>query len=146
MKLIVETKDAYLIKAILNADNLWDSFSYDGVSFASWVPDLSSIWLIMYEDHNIAGLFKGDRLGNRMLSVHVAILADYRGKDSKDWGKVAAKYVKDHHDITSLIALTPYDGAKKYAERAGFKFVKKLNNSILKNGELLDQYMLEWGL
>jgi hypothetical protein len=42
-----------------------------------------------------------------------------------------------------FMALTPYENAKKYAEKLGFVTKTILTNSIKKNGVLLNQYVLE---
>jgi L-amino acid N-acyltransferase YncA len=51
--------------------------------------------------------------------------------------------MRENCGTKKFLAITPYEAAKKYAERVGFNYVATLINSIKKNGQLLDQFLLE---
>jgi hypothetical protein len=101
------------------------------------------IWLVMYNDQQIAGVFKGQRLGNKSILVHVFIFKEFRGVGSEEWGKLGLEYIKNNYGITTVLAMTPVESAKHYAERCGYKQIGILKESIKIHGELKDQYLLE---
>jgi hypothetical protein len=92
---------------------------------------------------SVAGFINAEPLNNVMWNCHVYIYEKFRGNNSEQWAVQVADYLREHTGATKFLAITPYESAKHYAERAGFKLVGVLSNSIRKNGKLLNQYLLE---
>lgn len=111
----------------------------DSPSIKEFVPE--GLWFILHEDEETAGFIHLNPLTNATWMCHVYIFELHRKKGSEEWGKQVAQFMKGN----KLLALTPYESAKKYAERIGFKYITTLTKSIKKNNVLLDQYLLELG-
>lgn len=141
-KSIAQTTNVYMIKSILEKD--YDNVIYDGCpSFNDFMPDLTNaIWFILRSDQKIAGLIKLENLNFVTWIPHIVIKKEFRGKGSEEWGSMVVKYMKDKLKDVNFLVLTPYEPAKNYAERMGFKFMGMLPKSFKKNGELLDQFIL----
>ena len=141
MKRILPVSDISSIRAILGRDGIYDILAYDGSpSLQDYVP--SGVWLALFESDDIAGIINLDQLNNVMWQAHIFIFSQFRGNGSEQWGIQAAQYMAEH-GAKKILAITPYESAKRYAERMGMKNTCILTNSIRKNGQLLDQWLLE---
>lgn len=130
------------IKSIL-AD-YYDIVTYDGCpSFEDFDPDIeNSLWFILKQDNEIAGLIRLESLNLVTFIPHIVIKSMYRGTGSEQWGILVAKYMKLHIPDVNFLVMTPYESAKNYAERMGFKYLGIMPKSIKKNGKLMDQHIL----
>lgn len=136
MKRILQTND---IKRFLV--DVYTSIVYDNSTpFEKYVPD--GVWYVLVDGNDVAGLINLQPVTNVLWNTHVIIYPAYRGNGSEEWGKLVAADMKQH-GATRFIALTPYENARKYAERVGFKYITTLLNSVKKDGKLLHQHMLE---
>jgi RimJ/RimL family protein N-acetyltransferase len=136
------TSDLINIKSILKED--YDLVTYDGCpDFQDFVPDTdNSIWFILKQDSYTTGLIKLESLNLITWIPHIIIKKEYRGAGSEQWGRLVAKYMKDRLKDVNFLIMTPYETARRYAERMGFKLIGILPKSMKKNGKLMDQYML----
>lgn len=124
--------------------DFYNDITYDGSpEFKDYTP--TGVWLSLFEDDVIAGFINLTPLNNVTWIAHVMLYETFRGNGSEEWGKQAAKYMRQKTDAKKFLAITPYITAKKYAEKIGFEYLTTLKNSILKDGVLMDQYMLELG-
>lgn len=141
-KYIECTTDVRTIKDILKDD--YDTVIYDGCpGYEDFTPDTeSSLWFILKQDSETAGLIKLESLNLITWIPHIVIKQEYRGKGSEQWGLLVVQYMKERIKDVNFLVMTPYETAKKYAERMGFKFIGTMPNSIKKNGELMNQYIL----
>lgn len=122
--------------------DFYDKIVYDGSpEFKDFIP--RGIWFSLFQDHCMAGFINLEPMNNVTWTVHVMIYETFRGNKSEKWGQMVAERMRKKYGVKKFLAFTPYISAKKYAERVGFKYVATLAKSIQKNGELLDQYMLE---
>lgn len=142
MKSIDRTNDVKTISKIIKDD--YDTVIFDGCpSFEDFKPDLeNSLWFILKEDKEIAGLIKLENLNWTTWMPHIIIKKEYRGNGSEQWGLLVAAYMKEIFKDINFLVMTPYETAKKYAERMGFKLIGILPKSLKKNGILMDQYIL----
>lgn len=142
MKSIEQTIDINLIKQVLSIDNMYDLISYDGSpSLKDFVPE--GVWFLLLEESQIAGMITLKALNNVLWVPHIFIFEQFRKNGSEQWGTLVVDYMKKNYGAKCFIAITPYESAKKYAERMGFKYKTTLTQSIKKNNKLLDQYLLE---
>lgn len=102
-----------------------------------------SIWFTLKQDSYTSGLIRLECLNSVLWVPHIFIYEEYRGNGSEEWGKQVVKYMEDKLEARKFLVLTPYEAAKRYAEKVGFKQVGVLTNSIKKDGKLLNQYMME---
>lgn len=126
MRTIELTKDFHRVSRLLGED-----VNPTGVCF------------LLKHNGNDAGAIKMDMINHVLWSPHIHILKAYRGKESVQWGLQVERFMRKRCGAEKFLALTPYKSAKKYAENMGFKLLTTLKNSIRKNNELLDQYILE---
>lgn len=142
MKNIQLLTNNHIIKAILDTDNLYDQLVYDGSpNLIDYEP--SGVWMVLLEGTDTAGFIHFNPMNNVMWDCHIAIFERYRGQNSEEWGQLAATWMKENLGAHKFLAITPYLSAMRYAERVGFVYKALLKNSIMKNGQLLDQYLLE---
>ncbi len=142
MRYIECTSDVSTIKSIIKDD--YDLVTYDGCpSFEDFQPDIeNSLWFLLKQNSTITGLIKLESLNLITWIPHIVIKQEYRGKGSEQWGLLVVKYMKERLKDVNFLVMTPYDSARNYAERMGFKNIGILPKSIKKNGELMNQYML----
>ncbi len=144
MKSILPTTDITLIKGLLGHDGVYEELAYDGSpSLQEYTPE--GVWLLLKQNEETCGFIAFEAMNNVMWECHIFIFKKFRGIGSEKWGKQAAEYMKLQYGATKFLAITPYVAAKKYAERVGFENVAVLSNCIRKNGELMNQYILELG-
>ncbi len=145
IKTIFPTTDISLIKAALELENIYDNMAYDGSpSLQEYVP--TGVWLLLLGKNDlVCGFINLNQMNNVMWNCHIYIRPYYRGNGSEEWGIQAAQYISKH-GAKKILAITPYESAKKYAERVGFTNVGVLSSSIRKNGQLLNQWLLELGV
>lgn len=134
-------RDEYFIKYVLSIDDSYNSIAYDGPDLDHFIPN--GVWFLLLDGSDLAGIINFTAMNNVLWTAHVIIFKLYRGQGTEQWGQQAVEYMKKNLGAKQFLVMTPYKNAKKYAERVGFKYISVLKNSIQKNGELLDQYMLE---
>jgi RimJ/RimL family protein N-acetyltransferase len=133
----------YSVDAIRNLLSIGDLYdAYDGSpELKHFVP--KGIWFGLYEEDELAGYINAISLNNITQICHIGILPRFRKNGSEEWGRLVADFMRENCGTKKFLAITPYEAAKKYAERVGFNYVATLINSIKKNGQLLDQFLLE---
>lgn len=132
--------------------DFYNDIAYDGSpEFKDFIP--KGIWVSLFEDKQLAGFINVEPLNNITWVAHIMIYKKFRGNCSEEWGKRTAQYIRENLDVRKILAFTPYISAKRYAEKVGFKCIGILQQSIKKNGDIMDQYMLEldtqlfkWGI
>lgn len=136
------TNNVSTIKEIIKDD--YDMVIFDGCpSYEDFEPDVEgSLWFILYQDGYTSGLIKLENLNLTTWIPHIVIKEKYRGKGSEQWGLLVVQYMKERIKDINFLVMTPYETAKKYAERMGFKYIGVMPNSVKKNGELMNQYIL----
>lgn len=142
MMTIEFTSDVRTIKEVLK--DYYDLVIFDGCpSFEDFQPDTeSALWFILKHNSETAGLIKLDNLNLTTWIPHIIIREKYRGNGSEKWGQLVMKYMQERlHDVQFLV-MTPYESARRYAERMGFNLIGVMPKSIKKNGELMNQYIL----
>lgn len=142
MKTIECTSDVRTIKSIIKDD--YDMVIFDGCpSYEDFEPDTeNSLWFILYQDGYTAGLIKLENLNLTTWIPHIVIKQEYRGHGSEEWGLQVVKYMKERIKDVNFLVMTPYETAKKYAEKMGFNMIGIMPKSVKKNGELMNQYIL----
>lgn len=131
------------IEITTNLSVIRSILAYDDVP-KDYYPDvINKVWFILKQDSETAGIIMFEYLNFVLWVPHIFIFKKYRGGNSTKWAEKAVAYMENVLGAKKFLALTPYIAAKKYAEKVGFKLVTVLTKSIQKNGELLDQYVLE---
>lgn len=121
---------------------MYDTIKYDGSpSLDQFVPE--GVWFKLVHKSDTAGLINLKQLNNVTWIPHIFIRKKYRGEYSFIWGQLVIDSMEYNLGAKKFLAFTPYKNAKKYTEKLGFKHVATLSKSIQKDGELLDQYVME---
>lgn len=142
MRTIECTSEVGTIKSLLKDD--YDQVIFDGCpNYEDFKPDLeNSLWFLLKDGHEVAGLIKLENLNLTTFMPHIVIKKEYRGKGSEQWGKLVVNYMKERLKDVNFLVMTPYESAKNYALRMGFNYLGLMSNSVKKNGKLMDQYVL----
>ena len=141
---IRETRDVFFIRELLSIDDVYASMVYDHSSpWEDYIPDMeNSLWIVLYKGNEPAGIVRMQYMNCVLWMPHIAIFKQFRG-EGLQWGHIVSERMRDAYGAKKLLAITPYEAARKYAERVGFKEIGVLKESARKNGKLLDQYILE---
>jgi RimJ/RimL family protein N-acetyltransferase len=136
------TTDKAEIKDILK--DYYESVTYDGCpAFEDFEPDTeNSLWFVLEQEEEVAGIIKLENMNLTTWIPHIVIFEQFRGNGSEHWGKQVIQYMKERIKDVNFLVLTPYESARNYAERVGFKFIGVLPDSIKRNGKLMNQYVL----
>ncbi len=100
------------------------------------------ICVVAYVDEP-AGCFVLHSLNSVTMECHVQILPEHRNL-SAEIGRAVIQWAKDNTEAKKLIAWIPFDceNVKCFAESMGFKVEGVSEGSIMKNGELLSQWLV----
>jgi RimJ/RimL family protein N-acetyltransferase len=137
MKSIKLVTDVLSITVFLAIDSVAESEVFE--------ENPEGAWFFLYNGDALAGAINLRAINNVLWVPHIFIFEEHRGKGSEKWGKLVARFMRKNLGAKKFLVLTPVYAAKLYAERVGFKYLAYLERSVKKNGELLDQYMLELG-
>jgi len=136
------TKNLKTIKCETNAEWITDLINMLGAAEV-FGKHLDGVWFVLSYGDRIAGLINLRAINNVMWVPHIYIRDQYRGNASYEWGNMVVEYMKQNMGAKKFLAITPFRSAKSYAEKMGFTYVTTLQNSVLVNNEMRDQYMLE---
>ena len=140
MRTIFQTSDVQFIKNIISP--VYEELAYDdSPTLEKFVPE--GIWFVLVDGSDVAGFISLKKLNNIMWECHVYVFEMYRGQGTEQWGKQVAREMSRKYGARKFLAITPYEAAKKYAERIGFKYLCTLKHSIKKDGKTLNQFLLE---
>ena len=143
---IRRTWNPYLIGSIMLHPDIWATVAEDGQDPGDFNPDPEhDAWLVVSVDHIEIGIFHLPRFNGVTLEIHAQVLPEYRKEYSKASGRAALNWIYDNVTwCKKVIAWVPttYPNVKNYARSMGFKTEGKSRESYLKNGELVDQWLL----
>lgn len=105
------------------------------------IPD-GCISVVVYVDEAIA-CFILHEVNSVTLMCHVQILPEFRHL-SDEIGKAVIEWTKDNTEAKKLIAWIPFDceNVRFFAERMGFTVEGISEDSIMKGGKLLSQWLM----
>lgn len=141
-------KDMEVVKSILTDHEMWVRIKEDDNDLEDFtVPDNENLlWLGIYTDDGLAGLFFIHNLNLTTIQLHAHILEPFRKKYAKEAGKLVITYFAHEMSdrINKLIAEIPvcYPDVYHFSLNNGLKDEGINRASILKNGEFMDQHRL----
>lgn len=142
--MIVErTHDMRLVSEIMHHPAIWPHIHDDGVKEYQPVDLDELYWLKVVDDETI-GAFLVHPNNSVCYEVHTCILPDAWGNKAKKASQLLLKWVFENTVCMKLVTHVPaYNKlAKRFAKNAGMKEEGINRQSFLRNGELLDQYLL----
>jgi len=141
-------EDLEVVREILTDPEMWDRIREDDNEIEALnIPDSDELlWLGVYTDDGLAGLFFIHNLNKTTIQLHAHILEPFRKQYAKEAGKLVITYFAYEMDdrINKLIAEIPvcYPDVYQFSLNNGLKDEGINRNSILKNGEFIDQHRL----
>jgi len=141
-------KDMEVVKSILTDPEMWVRIKEDDNELDDFViPDNDELlWLGIYTDDGLAGLFFIHNINLTTIQLHAHILEPFRKKYAKEAGKLVITYFAHEMNdrIQKLIAEIPvcYPDVYHFSIKNGLKDEGINCKSILKNGEFMDQHRL----
>lgn len=134
-------------EAILRHPDIYKTICEDGS------PDAEDLFIpegwrcvVAYLEKPI-GCFVLHEFNGVTMTCHVQVLPEHR-EHSAEMGKAVIQWSKDNTDAKKLIAWIPFDceNVKCFAEKMGFKVEGVSEGSIMKGGQLLDQWLVGFKL
>lgn len=141
-------KDMEVVKAILTDPEMWLRIREDDNELEDFtVPDNEDLlWLGIYTDDGLAGLFFIHNLNLTTIQLHAHILEPFRKQYAKEAGKLVITYFAYEMSdrINKLVSEIPvcYPDVYHFSIKNGLKDEGINSKSILKNGEFMDQHRL----
>ena len=141
-------KDMEVVKSILTDSEMWARIKEDDNELEAFeVPDNDELlWLGIYTDDGLAGMFFIHNLNLSTIQLHAHILEPYREKYAKEAGKLVITYFAHvmSDRINKLVAEIPvcYPDVYHFSLKNGLKDEGINRASILKDGEFMDQHRL----
>lgn len=139
------TKNKYVIKEILSNDELWKSITDDHADKDSFDIDIESDhWLLLSTEDELVGCYKVEKRNSSHIEVHTNILPKHRKERSIECGILLYKWILSHERIMKLTVTIPvtFSNVRDYCLHFGLCDEGLNKSSILKNGELLDQWIM----
>lgn len=129
---------------IVRHPEIYKTICDDGSPLAEdfFIPE-GWVCIVAYLGEIPMGCFVLHDLNSVTLWCHVQVLPDYRYM-SAAIGRAVIQWARDNTDAKKLIAWIPFDceNVKCFAESMGFKVEGVNEDSIMKNGELLSQWLV----
>ena len=140
--------DEGLIKSIMFRPEIWEAVAEDDLEQHEYFIEPNDLWLGVFLESELIGLFRFHVMNGVTLQVHIHILPEHRGKyamkAAKDMWKWFLSGTNINKDFVKVITSVPviWPRVKKFAEINGF-IEEGLNRmSYKKNGIIVDQWML----
>jgi len=132
-------------KEILKDRELWERISEDGLSYKEYkVPDYN-VYLGIQVDDKLIGLWWLEFECSSSINIHINILKEHR-KHAFDAGNLFLSHFKDNfsEQFQKLNCKIPviYKDVYNFTKKFGFQDEGLDRLSIVKNGELIDRYIL----
>lgn len=142
MNLVEITPDQ--AKAITDQE-LFDRISSDNLSYDEWVPSKDWFYAGVVDDDRLIGYFMLHGESDNMLSMHINMIKEHRGK-GKEACEMFLNFFKDNFNesfqkLTCRIPVV-YPEVRGFALSMGFEDEGLCKRSIMKNGKLVDQYIM----
>ena len=138
--------DKAVVNAIMKQPDIWATIAEDGQNQENFDCDVvGEHWLLMTTKDYVVGLYNIHAINVIQCQIHAHVFPEHRKKHSYETGVLALKWLYDNEpSYQKLIAIIPviYENVKKFTCQFGFQ-VEGINRmSYLKNGEIVDQYLL----
>lgn len=143
--MIERTFDEELIRNIVTHDSIWEWVSDDGAIKENYKVQLGDglVWLAVIDDEEVIGAFFLHQINYITWQVHVCMLPKAYGRKALKAASLMLEWIFGNSMCMKVVAHIQVKNIKaiSYAKRIGFIEEGVCKNSILKNGELVDQKM-----
>ena len=140
------TFDTELIKSIITRDDIWSTVAEDGRKKEDYAPNVTDeCWLLMTSNDDVVGLYNLHAHNAVTIEIHAHVLPEHRNEHSKETGHEALQWIYSNSpEYKKVVAQIPviYENVKRFTCGFGFKVEGVNRLSYLKNGAIVDQYLL----
>lgn len=146
--MIEECKDfSYIKDTLIDDDEMWERCSHDNLKRgAGLIVDMACTWLVYKECGENKALCSIIDGGSAVLEIHIYIIKENRGRNTKKYGMGFLGWVKNNasknkQKINTKVPVINHD-VIRFARSLGFKDEGIDRKSIMKNGSLIDRQRL----
>lgn len=143
---IERTLDAELIKGIITRPDMWRTVAEDGVKVEGYAPDLArAAYLSVSVGGAVVAIYQLMAINSVCLEIHAHVLPEYRSKYADKTGRAVLKWIYDTApQYNKVVVFVPvlYKNVRLFTCRLGFKEEGLNRASYLKNGIIVDQWLL----
>lgn len=140
------TFDRDLIKSVITRSDMWSTVAEDGQNPDEWVPDVDGqCWLYMEDEGQMIGLYNIHAHNSITVEIHAHVLPECRKTHSRETGLSVLNWIYTKHpEYKKVVARIPFifENVKNFTCSFGFKVEGVNRQSYLKNGDIVDQWML----
>ena len=145
MMTAIRTFDTEMVESFMAIPEIWVTIAEDGQikeNFKAYCE--SECWLLMMDDKEFVGMYNLHAHTSVMVEIHAHVLPKYRAKYSQATGTTVLQWIIDETKYEKVIAVIPtiYENVKRFTCSFGFKEEGVNRHSYMKNGEIVDQWLL----
>jgi RimJ/RimL family protein N-acetyltransferase len=141
----IRTYDTEVIEGLMRIPEIWATVAEDGQDPDKFKADCEGeCWLLMMNGDEFIGAYNLHSHNSVTTEIHAHVLPAHRKQFSYSTGIAALQWVIDYTDYQKVIAIIPtiYKNVKRFTCSFGFQEEGINRKSYLKNGEIVDQYIL----
>jgi hypothetical protein len=141
----IRTFDNSVIESFMRLPEIFKTAAEDGQKPEDFKSNCQAdCWLLMMCGDEFIGAYKIHALNKVTAAIHANVLPVHRKKYSHYTGLAALQWIIDNTDYQKVVATIPviYGNVKRFTSGFGFNQEGISTNSYLKNGSLVDQYLL----
>ncbi|HEX2614711.1 MAG TPA: GNAT family protein [Nitrososphaera sp.] len=140
---VKRTHDMQVVKQIMEHPRIWPHIHEDGITEASPV-DVEGIHWVLVSNPDPVGLFMAHARSKHCYEMHTCLTPAVWGESGNDAAQLFLLYMFTKTDCQKIVTNVPeYNkAALRFALRNGMRHEGNNRASYLKNGVLIDQYML----
>lgn len=141
----IRTYDTEIIEGLMRMPDLWATIAEDGQNPDDYKADCEGeCWLLMMNDTDFIGAYNLHAHNSVTVQIHAHVISAHRKQYSYETGMAALQWIIDNTEYQKVVAIIPtiYENVKRFTCSFGFQEEGINRQSYLKNGELVDQYLL----
>lgn len=143
---IQRVNDPEIIKYCMLDDDIVKTVAEDNINNMKYEPDfLRTCWIAMRCAGELMGVISFDAKNSVSVELHIGIFTRFRGKKAYEATKLALIWlINEFPCYKKVIVFIPiiHKNVKMFALQIGFKEEGLNRQSYIKNGEIIDQWLM----
>ena len=143
---VSRTYDIEMIKELITRDEIWSTIAEDGQVKENYSPKVEAeCWLEVTVDDKVIALYNIHTKNCITVEFHAHVLPKYRKEYSRPSFVAAFRWIYENAPVyQKVVGQIPFccENVKRFCENIGFKHEGVNRLSYLKNGEILDQWIM----
>ena len=143
--IVSRTYDASVIKQIMTRPDIWKTVSEDGQKAEAFEPDMGQNCFLLISDNEVIGLYQLKCMNGVTIELHPMVFPECRSEYGKASCQAVLQWIVDNVDWCQKVNATIpviYKHVKRFAKSMGFVEEGINRKSYIKDGVLVDQYLL----